>query len=305
MTIVVPVYNRSGLVVRCLDSIYAQTYRPLHVIVVDNGSTDDTVLNLNLWEASHIDSSFSMEILSEPQKGAAYARQTGLNTVTTEHVMFFDSDDVMRSYSVQIIMKSWKANPEMDILAWPLFIHHEKSAKLTHRIKGNLMERHLVHAIFCTLGYAVKTSFIKNAGGWDGKFSKWDDLEVGVRLMLNDPRVKSIDQPLADVYPQIASITGINFSSGHGEWEKTLNGIESAIRKKRPLDLFRLLNIVSYRRAILAANYAKEGRNDLAEPLYKQALHEVPTKKKPLIRFAYHWTRLGMRGAFLIIGKFL
>ena len=42
MTVVVPVYNRAHLVERSLDSIYAQTYRPIALIVVDNGSSDST-----------------------------------------------------------------------------------------------------------------------------------------------------------------------------------------------------------------------------------------------------------------------
>lgn len=306
MTIVVPVFNRPVLVVRCLDSILAQTYRPLHVIVVDNASTDNTLEALSRWKSSNTDNQFEVEILAESRKGAAYARQKGLEHTKTEKVMFFDSDDMMCSDSVESIMSAWNKNPDADMIAWPLAIHRGgDSIKLTHSIRGNLMERHLVHAIFCTLGYAVKTSFIKKSGGWNGEYNKWDDLEVGARLMLNNPVVYSINRPLADVYPQETSITGLNFSDASGGWEHTLDGIERHIRNVAPVNYRKMLNIVSYRRAILAADYAKEGRRDLAVPLYKQALSEVPVMKRPLIRFAYHWTRHHLRGAFSIVGRFL
>ncbi|MDE5871038.1 MAG: hypothetical protein K2H22_03705, partial [Muribaculaceae bacterium] len=96
-----------------------------------------------------------------------------------------------------------------------------------------------------------------------------------------------------------------SFSSKHGIWEKALDGIDVSIDKSGRSDRVRLHNIVPYRRAILAAHYAKEGRLELAKPLYRQALREIPKEKRPLIRFAYHWTKRGMRGAFSIVGKFL
>lgn len=305
MTVVVPVYNRKELVVRCLDSIYAQTCRPLNVIVVDNGSSDGTVENVRRWASMRCDDSFGLEIICEPRRGAANARQRGLENTKTKYVMFFDSDDVMRNDSVEKILDTWKKNPEADIIAWPLTIHRGNSIRITHSIKGNLLERHLVHAIFCTLGYAVKTDFLNCVGGWDGSYLKWDDLEVGVRLMLGNPKVKGLNMPLADVYPQKESITGVNFSDSHGGWEKTLDGIEKIILKSKRDDTRRLLNIVAYRRAILAADYAKEGRMDLAKPLYSKALEDVAPAKRLFIRFAYEWTRRGMRGAFSIVGFFL
>lgn len=305
MTVVVPVYNRRDLIVRCLDSIYAQTYRPLQVIVVDNGSDDGTADNVKEWAVVRCNDSFLLKILSEPKRGAAYARQAGLDHTTTDKVMFFDSDDVMRSGSVETIMSEWNEYPDVDVIAWPLAIHRGNSTKISHSIRGNLLERHLVHAIFCTLGYAVKSAFLRNAGGWDGEYLKWDDLEVGVRLMLGNPKVKGIRSPMADVYPQEESISGVSFSEACGGWEKTLDGIEKTLRESRRDDAQRLLNIVSYRRAILAADYAKEERVDLAGPLYNKALEEVPQSKRIFIKFAYHWTRMKMRGAFSIIGMFL
>ena len=62
MTVVVPVYNRAHLIRRCLDSIYAQTYRPLCVIVVDNASTDSTALAVEDWARDHMDGGFSLHI---------------------------------------------------------------------------------------------------------------------------------------------------------------------------------------------------------------------------------------------------
>lgn len=305
MTIVVPVFNRPVLVRRCLDSIKSQTWRPLRLIVVDNGSTDNTLDVLRLWAEENQSDNFSIEILEDTRKGASYARQTGLDHTVTDRVMFFDSDDAMHPDSVTSIMERWQADPDAEIVAFPVARLRHGKVGITHPIKGNLLERHLVHAILQTQGYAIKTDYIRKVGGWKGQYPNWNDYETGVRILLPTPKVLPIDRPLADIYPQADSITGTSFSAKAGMWEMSLSGVENSIRQSGRLDTPRQLNIVSYRRAILAADYAKEGRKDLAKPLYHQALREVQAKKRPLIRFAYHWTRRGMRGAFSIVGRFL
>lgn len=305
MTIVVPVFNRPGLIERCLDSLRSQTYRPLHVIVVDNASTDDTFAHVKEWIALNQSEGLSVELLSEPTPGAANARQTGLQHTLTDKVMFFDSDDTLRSGCVASVMHSWDISPESDIIAWPVTIHLDGAVRKTHSIQGSLIDRHLVHSILRTQGYAVKTEFIKKAGGWKGEFSCWDDLELGMRLLMSDPKLTALSDVFVDVYHQSESITGDSFSEKAGGWETALDGIERAIRDSGRKDSRHLLNVVNYRRAILAADYAKEKHLELAMPLYQQALSATPKEKRPLIRFAYHWTKLGLRGAFSIVGKFL
>ncbi len=305
MSIVVPVFNRPNLVLRCLESLKSQTYRPLHIIVVDNASTDETLSNVENWKKMHRSDDFEIQILSESQKGATYARQTGLKHVETDKVMFFDSDDKMKSYCVASIMDLWSRFPDEDVIAWPVAVHNGKKIEITHPITGNLLEMHLVHTIFRTLGYAIKTEFLRKAGGWRGEFPNWNDLETGSRILLLSPKVKAFRRPLMDVYPQSESITGLSFSSKRGNWEKSLDGIDKSIEKSGRPDSDRLHNIITYRRAILAAHYAKEGHPEFAEPLYKLALSEIPKEKRPLIRFAYNWAKLGLRGAFAIVGKFL
>lgn len=306
MTVVVPVYNRPALIARCLDSLKAQTYRPLHVIVVDNASTDDTPDRILDWKRDSDESEgFTVEILKEDSSGAAYARQAGLRRVSTDKVMFFDSDDVMRPECVWEVMEAWGRHPEADAVAWPVVIHYAGGPRVTHAIRGNLLERHLVHTLFRTQGYAVRTSRLMACGGWRGEYPVWNDLETGTRLLLQSPAVVGLEVPLVDVYPQVESITGIGYFGKHGKWEKSLDGIDRSIEEGSLRDKVRLHNIISFRRAVLAAFYCREGHPELSAPLYARALTEVPKRKRPLIRLAYHWTRLGMRGTFSIVGRFL
>ncbi len=305
VTIVVPVYNRSDLIVRCLDSILRQTYRPLRILVVDNASSDSTPEAVKKWAADNCSEYFSLDLLHEPRKGAAYARQTGLSNTTTDRVMFFDSDDYMRPECVATAMAAWRRRPLADMVVWPAAVHKGNCVDLTHSVTGNLIERHLVHAILRTVGYVVKTDFIRSAGGWKGEYPVWNDFETGTRLLLRNPDVIAINSPLVDVYPQVESITGTSYSEKAGKWELSLDAIEAVIKESRRSDKERLLNIVNYRRVILAATYAKEERLDLALPLYRKTLGSVSLRCRLICQFSYLWTKAGLRGAFSIVGRWL
>ena len=89
ITIVIPVYNRRGLIKRTLESIRRSPVSGVPVIVVDNGSTDGTLELLNEYSAAYP----SITIAQEPVRSAAAARNKGLSLVKTTWVYFFDSDD--------------------------------------------------------------------------------------------------------------------------------------------------------------------------------------------------------------------
>ena len=86
-SVVVPVYNRSELVRRALDSVLSQTLPPREVIVVDDGSTDDTA------EKLRSEYSASVAVISQKHAGVSYARNKGISACSQEWIAFLDSDD--------------------------------------------------------------------------------------------------------------------------------------------------------------------------------------------------------------------
>ena len=91
--VVVPVWNRAGLVLRCLESIRAQTHAPQSVVVVDDGSTDSTAESVDAWIREH-GSALGAKLLRRPHGGAAAARNAGLAAIgDAPLVAFVDSDD--------------------------------------------------------------------------------------------------------------------------------------------------------------------------------------------------------------------
>lgn len=93
VAVVVPVYNRPTLVLRALASIVAQSRRPDTVIVVDDGSTDDTAASAREW--LRLNAGFAWRVLTIANGGPAAARNAGLDLVCRDHhlIAFLDSDD--------------------------------------------------------------------------------------------------------------------------------------------------------------------------------------------------------------------
>lgn len=309
LTVVIPVFNREDLILRCLDSIASRTLSPVRVIVVDNNSTDATRDAVVRWGEAHDHlSNVKLTLLSEMRPGAAAARNRGLSEVTTPWVMFFDSDDLMMPGHIDSVVKGIGENPDADILFWPIRIHlTEGSVRVSRDMGVDPLESQMIHCSFATLNYAVRTDFIRKAGGWDSSLRAWDDWELGMRLLLGSPRIARVVTPGVDVMRQPDSITGLDFSSKQGRWEEAIDRIESDIRgggisgKEKAL----LLKACSYRRMILAADYIKEDNKEGAEALEERVRKDTDSCfLRLLLKGAERYTAAGGRGAWRILRFF-
>lgn len=91
ISVLVPAYNAEAFLEQCLESIVAQTYRHLEIIVVDDGSTDNSGAISDRW-AERDD---RIRVIHQPNGGHSAARNTALDAMTGELMMMVDSDDVI------------------------------------------------------------------------------------------------------------------------------------------------------------------------------------------------------------------
>lgn len=306
ISVIVPVYNRRNLVTRCLDSILAQTYRPISLIVVDNGSDDDTAEVVSKWITRNSSENFKATLLFENKRGACAARNRGLAEVKTPLVCFFDSDDVMLPNLLEKALAEFADNPQLELLFWRAEIIRERGKAKPKRFSTrNIWKRHLYNGLLATQDFMVTTELADRAGGWDVNLPAWNDWEFGVRLLLKARNVKGIPDILADIYPQKISITGEKFSESKGKWERSLDAVEKDLREAGCLtekERQKLLDIVCYRRIILAALYRKEGDKEAANKLRTETMKNYKHLwvENRLLDLIYCYTALGGRAAYLI-----
>jgi len=111
VSICVPIYNTSKYLKRCIDSLIAQTFSNLEIVLVDDGSTDNCGLICD--DYAKMDS--RVVVVHQKNKGEAAARNTGLHTATGEYVMFIDSDDEYQINAVQLLIDGMK-NADVDLV---------------------------------------------------------------------------------------------------------------------------------------------------------------------------------------------
>ena len=94
-SVVIPYHNREAFLPRTLESVAAQTLRPLQLILVNNGSTDASEQICRTFAETRNRPEFQVILLTDKIRGAAHARNTGLAAATGTWISFFDSDDEM------------------------------------------------------------------------------------------------------------------------------------------------------------------------------------------------------------------
>ena len=110
VSVVMPTYNRASRVVRALESIRAQSYRPIEVIVVDDGSTDETADLVGSWARLHERDGFNVRLLTQANNGAPSARNVGLVASRGEFIQYMDSDDIMAEGKVSTHVSALASN---------------------------------------------------------------------------------------------------------------------------------------------------------------------------------------------------
>jgi glycosyltransferase involved in cell wall biosynthesis len=93
VSIIIPTFNRALLLTDLLDSIAPQTYHSIEIIVIDDGSTDNTQHCIAAWASSH--NAIKITSLRIENSGPAAARNLGLRQATGEYIYFIDSDDLI------------------------------------------------------------------------------------------------------------------------------------------------------------------------------------------------------------------
>ena len=101
VTVIIPVYNVEEYLRQCLDSVLAQTYKNLEVILVDDGSTDSSIKICQ----GYCDRDERFKLYKKKNGGASSARNLGLDRAKGDYLYFLDSDDYLKSIALERMVK--------------------------------------------------------------------------------------------------------------------------------------------------------------------------------------------------------
>jgi glycosyltransferase involved in cell wall biosynthesis len=106
---IIPVHNRPGMLRQAVESVLAQTWRPIEIIVSDDGSTDETAALGRQFAAQHPD---TIRYIWNSNRGPGPAREAGRQLARGEFIQYLDSDDLLWPRKFEIQVKALRAHPE-------------------------------------------------------------------------------------------------------------------------------------------------------------------------------------------------
>jgi glycosyltransferase involved in cell wall biosynthesis len=195
VSVIIPTYNRANVISKTIDNVFGQTYKNMELIVVDDGSTDDTSAILRKY-ADRI------RVVTQNNAGAAAARNRGVEVSRGDIIAFQDSDDLWMATKlerqVRILERVGESVPccLCNVLMKNRYgdgkDYHSFDLSLLHPAyeEGlwlNVTEVLATRFVLFNQAVAIRRKTIEKLGGFDTSFNYIDDYDLPLRLSLEGP----------------------------------------------------------------------------------------------------------------------
>lgn len=242
VSIIIAAYNIEDYIKRCLISCMNQSFKDIEIIVVNDGSTDNTLNIINKCKSK--DS--RIKIVDKSNEGLIEARKSGFNIASGEYVLFIDGDDWINLSAIEILYNKAKEK-DYDIVSYNYLLKYDNGKEINgwdSNIKidenKNLLEvlfhNQICHTIWSKL---VKRNFIIDNGiEFPSNISYGEDLALVYTLAMYNPTFTIINKPLYYYYQRSDSLDN-NVSQKTLEIIKAVEFIKFQLTKKDLLDKYK------------------------------------------------------------------
>ena len=194
VSVIIPAYNREQTICRTVDSVLAQTYGPLEIIVVDDGSKDRTVEVLKKYGER-------IRLVCQANQGPSAARNTGIRNARGETIMFLDSDDewLPTKAAVQVaLLQQAGASAAGCCICNARMVAADGLERISFDVAGlspefaqgiwlNPAEVLLTRFVLFNQTIAIRRQVFEQAGLFDEKYRLLEDYDLALRLALTGP----------------------------------------------------------------------------------------------------------------------
>lgn len=244
VSVIVPTYNRAALITETLESVYAQTYRPIELIIIDDGSTDNTEMLVKQWQDRLMDKhGFHISYFVQNNMGSSAARNYGLLKSKGEFIQFLDSDDVLCSKKIRAQVDILLSNPSYQVAycAWRslfdrgIIKHGPLQQRDAKSLEDSMLKGYLSGQWFVPHhSYLFLRKVIVDVGYWDEELIMEDDTDYLIRVLINGWKFIYVPSVRVDYRRHL----GDHVSALRGK-DKTINRLQSraVIREKAYLAL--------------------------------------------------------------------
>lgn len=183
ISVIIPLYNKEASILRSMNSVLNQTYKDIELIVVDDGSTD------NSYNIAQRCADTRLVLLQQTNAGPSAARNTGVKYAKGEWIVFLDADDELVDDALSLFHRMSLEHAEVDIFDCNKYLRHNGNLTLQkHPIEGyvdNPLKEFYYRNISPGCGHSMfKTSFVKKHP-YDERIRRYEDCEILLRMLPN------------------------------------------------------------------------------------------------------------------------
>jgi glycosyltransferase involved in cell wall biosynthesis len=184
-SIVIPVYNKEAFIGKTIESVLAQSYVGFELILVNDGSTDNSETIIKAYT-----NDTRVRLVSQENQGAAAARNRGIAEAKNDYIALLDADDLWYTDHLQTHAKNIQAFPEKELFATNSYL--QVGNKKRSRVfsvptpkKPSLVdffEASLIDSLINSSTVVIKRSLLDRCGGFDERLTRTEDTDLWVRL---------------------------------------------------------------------------------------------------------------------------
>ncbi len=190
VSVIIPVYNGAAYINVAIESVLEQTFKNVEIIVVDDGSTDDTKSILApLIKAGQI------KYFYHSNRGLSAARNTGIRAASGKYLKFLDCNDFL--YPKQIQLQVGHLSGRHNVISITdhvlLFENGEQRTSKIELGQSNQLARMIIRNFMPVHSILVERNAVVEAGGFDEEMKALEDADLWLRLLLGGLRLEKID----------------------------------------------------------------------------------------------------------------
>tara|TARA_B100000787_G_C16163993_1_gene282889 strand:+ start:353 stop:1333 length:981 start_codon:yes stop_codon:yes gene_type:complete len=186
-SIVIPSFNKMTFISETIDCVLNQSYANWELIIVDDGSSDDSIQIINTY--SLFDKRIKLIVRKNLPKGGSNCRNIGLQEAKGKFILFLDADDILTAVCLEERLQSIMQYEESNFWVFPIGTFYKKkgdSASVWLPKGSDFLNRFLTHDLpWHTMSVIWKREFIEKLKGFDVDYPRLQDVELHTRALLN------------------------------------------------------------------------------------------------------------------------
>ncbi len=221
VSILIPLYNAEKYFVETMESLLAQTYKNIEMIIIDDGSTDNSLQIAREYESQHS----YIKVYTQKNSGAQVARNRAFELSKGEYIQYFDADDIMHPEKIASQMEALREYGFKDDTVatgkWTKFIDSIENVVFKDKIIYKNYDDRLLFlseswsntAVFVSPSWLISRELHLKVGKWNERLIRSQDSEFFFRVAYNSNKIIFVENSMVYYRKGISNSTSRNRSS--------------------------------------------------------------------------------------------